>query len=96
VRRAPLRPLVCESLGWCDHIGFLAEDAGAVCEECGNGERSRLGHTREAIQQRLLPRHREVEPLLGRDQVVVAVFADVELDPFNLTSEAVTARTVVR
>ncbi len=45
---------------------------------------------------RLLPRHREVEPLLGRDQVVVAVLADVELHPLDLTGEPVAGRAVVR
>jgi hypothetical protein len=38
----------------------------------------------------LLLGHRDVEPLLGRDQVIVVVVADFELDPFDLTCEPVT------
>ena len=44
----------------------------------------------------LLPRHRQVEPFLGRDEVVVAVLADVELNPLDLAGEAVAGRPVVR
>jgi hypothetical protein len=34
-----------------------------------------------------LPRHRESETLLGGDQVVVIVRADVDLHPFDFTGE---------
>jgi hypothetical protein len=40
----------------------------------------------------LLPRHCQIEPLLGCDQVVMAIFADVELHPFDLTGEGVAGR----
>jgi hypothetical protein len=34
-----------------------------------------------------LPRHGKVEPFFRRDQVVVAVVADIELHPLDLTGE---------
>jgi pimeloyl-ACP methyl ester carboxylesterase len=43
----------------------------------------------------LLPRHRDVELVLCGDEVVVAVLADVEPDPMNLTGELVPLGSVV-
>jgi hypothetical protein len=47
-------------------------------------------------QRFLLARHGDVEPVLGGDQVVVAVVADVDLHPFDPTGETVAGRAVVR
>ena len=43
----------------------------------------------------LLPRHGDLEPLLGRDQVIVVVIAEVDLHPFDSAGERVSARPVV-
>jgi hypothetical protein len=45
---------------------------------------------------KLLPRHRKVEPFLGCDEVIVAVLADIQLHPLDLTGEAVARRAVIR
>jgi hypothetical protein len=40
----------------------------------------------------LLPRHGDLEPLLGRDQVIVVVISEVDLHPFDSAGEGVSAR----
>jgi hypothetical protein len=42
---------------------------------------------REFLERRLLDCHRHLQPLLGRDQVVVIVQADIYLDPADLAVE---------
>jgi hypothetical protein len=44
----------------------------------------------------LLPRHRDLEPLLRRDQVIVVVIPEVDLHPFDGANESVPARAVIR
>jgi hypothetical protein len=66
---------------------------------CSNG--SQRTHVPDMAQRQngfcdLLPRHRKIEPFLGCDQVVVAVLADIQLDPLDLTREAVAGRAVIR
>src|SRR5271170_1353026 len=43
----------------------------------------------------LLLRHRDLEPLLGRDQVIVVVIAEVDLHPLYSAGEGVPAWPVV-
>jgi len=45
---------------------------------------------------RLLLRHRNLEPLFRRDQVVVIVLLQVDLHPVDLTTKLVIARAVIR
>ncbi len=48
------------------------------------------------IHPRLLPRHRDVEFVLGRDQVIVVIFTDVDLHPVDRAGELVAVGAVVR
>ena len=43
-----------------------------------------------------LPCHRDREPILGFDQVILAVVTDVDLHPDDLTGKLVAGRAVVR
>ena len=51
---------------------------------------------RRAVRCVLLPRHRNLEALLRRDQVIVIILPQVELDPVDGAAETVAARAVVR
>ena len=73
-------------------VGHLADEDGITVEAEGVFITPTVGPR----LNRLLTGHRQVEPLLGRDQVVVAVLADIELHPLDLTGEAVAGRPVVR
>jgi len=44
----------------------------------------------------LLSRHRDREPVLGFDEVILAVVADVDLHPVDLTGKLVAGGAVVR
>ena len=57
---------------------------------------ARTNSAHVGVRLTLLPRHGKVEPFFRRDQVVVAVVADIELHPLDLTGESVTCRAVVR
>ena len=52
-------------------------------------------HARMQRELLLLPRHRQFETLLGRDEMVVVVAADIDLHPVNLAGERITRRTIV-
>jgi hypothetical protein len=64
----------------------------------GEDERADEGKDRRrgSACLKLLPRHRKVEPLLWCDEVIVAVLADIQLHPLDLTGEAVAGRAVIR
>jgi hypothetical protein len=43
-----------------------------------------------------LPCHRDREPVLGLDEVIVTVVADVDLHPIDLTGELISGGAVIR
>jgi hypothetical protein len=63
----------------------------------GRNPRMRLCFTRSESRwaATLLPCHRDREPVLGVDEVVVGVIADVDLHPVDLTVELVAGGAVV-
>ena len=60
------------------------------------GPAGQTDERRRCAKPSLLTRHGDREALLSRDQMIVVVFLQIDLDPIDLTAERIAARAVIR